>query len=99
MNYALLVCRGKSFRQLQPKAQNILFWQRASCNLVTERYPAYVVHDQEVAAVPSLEIVNGCNVRMVKSAQEFSFSAEPISDVLILKYTWWKHFDRYFAAQ
>jgi hypothetical protein len=36
---------------------------------------------------------------MVKSAKEFSLPAEPVSDVLILKYTWWKHLDCYIAAQ
>jgi hypothetical protein len=36
---------------------------------------------------------------MVKSAKELPLSAELISDVLILKYAWWKHFECYFAAQ
>src|ERR1700732_477941 len=99
MNYALFVSRGDPIGQWQAEPQNILFWQRASCNLVAEGYSADVLHDQEVAAVPGLKIVYGCNVGMVKSAKEFSLSAEPGSDVLILKDTWWKHFDCYFAAQ
>src|SRR5882724_3085417 len=99
MNYALVVRRSDPFHQLEPEAQNFLFRQRARCQLVAECYPADVLHNQEVAAVLSLKIVNGCNVGVVESAKEFSFSAEPISDVLILKHTRWKHFDCDFAAQ
>src|SRR5712692_197723 len=99
MNHAVLVRGGDSLRQLQAEPQHVLFRKRTGAQRVAERRPANVLHDEEVAVVLPLEVVNRGDIGMIKLAQEFGLSAESIPGVLVLKCTRWKNLNSYFAAQ
>src|SRR5947207_13728611 len=99
MDYSVLVRRRYSFRQLQPQPQKLFFQQRACHQLFIESYAADVFHDEAIASVLPLEIVNRGYVGVIEFAKKLRLATEPIPSALIAKRIRREDLDGHFTPQ
>jgi hypothetical protein len=76
-------------RDLLADRENLLFGQRAGAQHVGESCAHHIFHDQKIGPVLGVEIVNGCNVRVIEFGQRHCFFAESLPVSFINQSTRW----------
>ncbi len=69
------VRRDERLGELRADAHDVRRWQRIGTD-VPERLPLDVFHDEEVAPVLLVEVVDGSDVRMIEARQRLGLAPE-----------------------
>src|SRR5262245_36293484 len=99
MNNAALVSRLQRLANAVRNVERVSDLKRATCDSLRQRFALDQFEDKKPHVADFLEIVDGCDVRVIERRQNFRFTLESTKSIVIARKLFGHNLDRDFTLQ